>query len=78
MNNLKGEQFKLWVYLMMNQNGFEFSLSKKACANWGIKKDSYYRGIDELRAQGYLVEIEPGIFEFSAEPQEVKLSVNDF
>lgn len=74
MKNLKGEQFKLWVYLAMNQNGFDFSLSKKACEDWGIKKDSYYRGIEELKNQGYLVELEPGIFEFYTQIEEKGIS----
>ena len=71
MRNLKGEQFKLWVFFMMNQSSF----SQKTCEEWGIKKDSYYRGVEELRKKGYLKRIEDGSYEFYAQP---RLEVKDF
>lgn len=35
-------------------------MSQKACHNWGIKKDSYYAGVEELVSKGYLVPIYVG------------------
>jgi hypothetical protein len=35
-------------------------LSQKACRDWGIKKDSYYAGVEELVSKGYLVPIYVG------------------
>ena len=85
MQNLKGEHFKLWLYLALNQNGYEFALSQKACENWGIKKDTYYRSVDALKEHRYLVELEPGVFQFKTAPQkmepqksQLQLSAEDF
>ena len=41
MKDLKGSSFKLWTYFNKNQDNYRFELSQKACAEWGIKKDSY-------------------------------------
>lgn len=55
MKNLKGNSgFKLWCYFNKNQDQYEFELSQKACEEWGIKKDSYYNGVNELINKGYL------------------------
>ena len=35
-------------------------MSQKACHDWGIKKDSYYAGVEELVSKGYLVPIYGG------------------
>ena len=44
----------LWLYLDKNQEGYSFDLSQKVCAEWGIKRDSYYRAVRELQDKGYL------------------------
>lgn len=49
--------FKLWCYLDKNEDGFSLELSQKACADWGIKKDSYYKARDALIEAGYLEEV---------------------
>ena len=61
MNNLSGEAFKMWVYLVKNANDYEFLLSKAdALYNWGIgSESSYSRGIATLKNKGYLVQVEP-------------------
>jgi len=41
MRNLKGESLKLWLYCNKNQDGFQFELSQKVLADWGLKKDAY-------------------------------------
>ena len=60
VQDLKGSALKLWLYFNKNQDGYQFELSQKACHNWGIKKDSYYAGVEELVSKGYLVPIYVG------------------
>jgi hypothetical protein len=49
-------------------------LSQKACHDWGIKKDSYYAGVEELVSKGYLVPIYVGsnIYKFYEKAIEEK------
>ena len=54
MNTLKGSGLKMWLYLNKNQDNYRFELSRKACEEWGIKKDSYYDGFNDLVKHGYL------------------------
>ena len=60
MNCLKGSGLKMWLYLNKNQDNFRFGLSRVDCAEWGIRKDSYYDGIKDLIANGYLRQSQPG------------------
>ena len=60
MNCLKGSGLKMWLYLNKNQDNYRFELSRKACEEWGIKKDSYYDGIRNLIDHGYLRPIRAG------------------
>ena len=60
MNNLKGSGLKMWLYLNKNQDHYRFGLSRVDCAEWGIRKDSYYDGIKDLIANGYLRQSQPG------------------
>jgi hypothetical protein len=41
MKTLKGSSLKMWLYLNKNKERFTFELSRAACLEWGIKKDSY-------------------------------------
>lgn len=54
MSTLKGSGLKMWLYLNKNQDNYRFELSRIACEEWGIKKDSYYDGIRNLIDYGYL------------------------
>lgn len=54
MRDLKGSGLKMWLYFNKNQNNYTFELSRKACEEWGIKKDSYYDGLRKLEEKGYL------------------------
>ena len=54
MTTLKGSGLKMWLYLNKNQDNYRFELSRQACEEWGIKKDSYYDGIRKLIDNGYL------------------------
>lgn len=58
MQKLNGGAFKLWVYLVKNKSGTKISLSPSDCSKWGIKRDSYHRGIKELIDKGFLVQSE--------------------
>lgn len=60
MNTLKGSSLKMWLYLNKNQEKYTFDLSRTACLEWGIKKDSYYDGVRELVEKGYLVQAREG------------------
>lgn len=50
----------MWLYLNKNQENYTFDLSRAACLEWGIKKDSYYDGVRELVEKGYLVQAREG------------------
>lgn len=69
MNILRGEHFKLWLYLNKNQEGYEFDLSQKACEAWGIKKDTYHKAKASLVEAGYLVSSDGSHFQFYEFPQ---------
>lgn len=70
MADLKECGLKMWLYFNKNQNNHGFELSQKDCEKWGIKKNSYYRGIDELIEKGYLKPIKEGsnIYNFYEKP----------
>lgn len=58
MKNLtQSGTFKLWVYLVKNQDGYSFDLSCVDCSEWGIKKDTYHNSVKELISKGYLQNI---------------------
>ena len=54
MRDLKGETFKMWMYLSKNKNGYQLELSQKDAEQWGIKKDAYYAGVKALIEKHYL------------------------
>lgn len=74
MRDLKGSALKMWLYFNKNQDRYQFELSQKACVEWGIKKDSYYDGVRELEAKGYLLPIYEGsnIYNFYETPPAEK------
>lgn len=59
MQNLKPNTFKLWCYLIKNQNGWEFNLSSKhACELCDMSINTYNACIGELIEKKYLVRID--------------------
>ena len=82
MLDLKGEAFKIWVYIGKNQHGYTFGLSKVDAINWGIgSKSSYDRAVKELIDKGYLVETSPNHYDFYELPidedeEEIIVTVN--
>lgn len=65
MQDLNGSSgLLLWLYLDKNANGYKLELSQKACEEWGLKKDSYYRAKKELESKGYLEQAGAGQYIF--------------
>lgn len=74
--DLKGESFKLWMYLGKNQNGYTFALSKVDAIKWGVgSKSSYDRAVKELIEKGYLVETSPNHYDFYEVPKVEEIIV---
>ena len=70
MSRLKGEAFKLWVYLNKNRESHTTALSAVDALAWGIgSKSSYDRAIMKLIEQGYLVKIDNNFYCFYELPQ---------
>ena len=72
MVDLKECGLKMWLYFNKNQNNHSFELSMKACEAWGIKKNSYYRGIEELIEKGYLHQLkeDSNVYIFYEKPKK--------
>lgn len=72
-NDLNGNQFKLWMYLSKNQDNFVLELSPKGALEWGLKKDTYARAVNDLIEKGYLqcVDVEKNEWKFEEYPQKV-------
>lgn len=68
MNDLKPAGLKMWLYLVTLMDEKDYGLSPKACQDWGIKKDSYYTGKDELIEKGYLRQVGSSKFQFDYQP----------
>lgn len=70
MSRLKGEAFKLWVYLNKNRESHTTALSAVDALSWGIgSKSSYDRAVMKLIEQGYLVKIDNNYYSFYELPQ---------
>lgn len=55
MNNLTGENLKLWLYLVRYKEGSQIELSRSDCEKWGLKKSTYYNAKKKLIELHYLV-----------------------
>ena len=75
MKTLNGSGLKLWLYLNKNQDGYRFELSRVDCANWGIKKDSYYKAVEELIQKGLIKELSTALFVEENASQTAEISV---
>lgn len=64
ISELNGAGLKVWLYMNKNQDNYEWALSFKDATDFGLKKDSYYNGIKELEAKGYLVPFQEGSNKF--------------
>lgn len=67
---LTGAEFKLYIYLAANADGFELALSRKDVINCtGISDDAYDRAIKSLIQKGYLVNSHSNRYEFNTSPE---------
>ena len=58
MIDLKGATFKLYMYILSNQDGYIFGLSQKDVANRaGIPESTYRTSVKELVDKGYLINV---------------------
>ena len=56
LTTLKGNEFKVWMYIAKNQNQFTFALSsKETCRICNICRYTYVNAIHALLDKGYLV-----------------------
>lgn len=77
MSRLKGEAFKLWVYLNKNRESHTTALSAVDALVWGIgSKSSYDRAVMKLIEQGYLVKIDNNYYSFYELPQNEQRNNN--
>ena len=77
MRRLKGEAFKLWVYLNKNRESYTMALSAVDALAWGIgSKSSYDRAVMKLIEQGYLVKIDNNYYSFYEIPQNEQRNNN--
>lgn len=76
--NLSGEvAFKLYMYLLSNQDKFTMSYSPQHFANcYGVSLDSARRAITALKDAGYIKEIGNNSYIFYEVPQEVKPTID--
>lgn len=69
MNDLSGEEFKVWCYFAKNQNGYQFELSAKAVKEFaGTSEKTYQRSIQRMKDKGYLVQISGNVYQFNEVP----------
>lgn len=65
MGVLKPNAFKLWCYLAKNQNNYTFALSSAdACGFCKMSKPTYLTSIQELIANGYLINTSGNSYDF--------------
>lgn len=61
MPDLNGNEFKMWVYLGKNKDGYTFALSKVDCIRWcGFSESTYGNAFKGLVAKGYLIQRNDG------------------
>lgn len=54
--------FKLYIHLASNMDGYKFCLSQIEVERaFGIKKNQYYKAVDELIKAGYLYQPDPTV-----------------
>jgi hypothetical protein len=74
--NLNGAAFKAFIYLLMNKPEYPLYYSPEHFVKtFGVGLSSAKKVCDELLAAGYLVEIEPQVYEFYEEPQVKKAAM---
>lgn len=69
--DLAAGAFKLWVYIVKNQNKYEFALSQQAVEDsFGMKKAQYDKAVHTLIEKGYLQRLRGNTYLFKDHPEE--------
>ena len=75
---LTGVEFKLYIYIAANADGFEFALSRKDVMNCtGISEIAYENGIKSLIKKGYLFHTHGNNFDFNSSPKKYGIEDSD-
>lgn len=73
MLDLTASEFKLWMYLSSNKNGYEFHYSVTVAESFtGLSRSTLYDQWKHLVAKGYIVENSDDTFLFYQLPQRLK------
>ena len=74
--DLSGNAFKLYIYLLGNQEGYEFGFSPKDVGSrYGFSEDSARDAFKTLEKKGYLVEERNNIFTFNERKVDATISL---
>lgn len=74
--NLTPSAFKLYLYLVENEDGWEFVLSPKDFQNsYGLAESTYRKAKQELVDKGYIEEKPKNHFEFYSSPTNKRISL---
>ena len=68
MKDLSPSGLLLYLYFAKNSEGYKFSLSEKACEDWGLKSSSYTKAKKELINKGYLTNLYNSTYQFNEIP----------
>lgn len=72
---LSGAEFKLYIYLAANANGYRLVLSQAAFIEaMGVSRSSYYDALTALEKKGYLVHESSNTYHFYEKPRAVRKS----
>lgn len=71
--DLNGSEFKVYIYMISNQDGFKFGCSPQDISNrYGLNIDTVKKAINKLIEKGYIVKTN-GTYEFYEKPLELDL-----
>ena len=72
MISLTGAGFKLYIYLCRNQDSATWLLREKHVLDFtGLSRSAYYRAMNELKEQGYIIESEDKIDFYETSQEEL-------
>ena len=71
--DLNGSEFKVYIYMISNQDGFKFGCSPQDISNrYGLNIDTVKKAINKLIEKGYIVKTN-GTYEFYEKPLDLDL-----
>lgn len=78
-HELKQSGLLLWMYLSLNQNGYEFALSNADVkAVWNMGRTQYNNAVNDLKEKGYLVNTEGNKWDFLEYPPVATTAENSY